>query len=107
MGIINGWGPQPETAKPIAPVKPSFGFQNLTPSEVKKLYDKFEGQDKVAGIGVTEWSGVYQTVAGTLPNKSDVLKTFDATDGTISAGGNNDGVLNYSEFKAATLHNSY
>ena len=107
MNIIKGWGPQAQTSKPVAPTKPSFGFQNLTPIEVKNLYDKYEGQDKMAGIGVTEWSNVYETVTGTLPNKTDVLKTFDATDGTIAAGGNNDGILNYSEFKAATLHNSY
>ena len=107
LGIIKSWGPAPTTNQVTPPTKPSFGFQNLTPTEVKNLYDKYEAQDNMKGIGVTEWSSVYQSVTGTLPNKSDVLKTFDATDGTISAGGNNDGILNYSEFKAATLHNSY
>jgi Flp pilus assembly pilin Flp len=108
-GLIKGWGPAPSkttsTAKPIS--NGTYGFQNLTAPEVKNLYTKFEQQDKMSGIGVQEWSSVYQSVTGKLPDKSSVLKTFDATDGSTKSGGNNDGVLSYAEFKNATFINSY
>jgi Flp pilus assembly pilin Flp len=108
--IIGAWGPEPITKikpKPIGNVNNAFGFQNLTPVEVKTLYKNTEQIDKMDGISIEEWSVIYQNVTGNKPTKTSVNNTFNMTDGAVSSGGNNDGILTYMEFKNAILNESY
>lgn len=107
--ILKGWGPTDTISKP----KPggnqnsAQSFQNLTPIDVKNIYKKNELSDQMDGISVEEWAEIYTGVTGKKPAKSSVKQAFELTDGSKSWGGNGDGVLSFSEFKAVIVNESY
>jgi Flp pilus assembly pilin Flp len=107
--ILKGWGPTEtvSTPKPIGNPTNAQSFQNLTPIDVKNLYKKNELSDQMSGISVEEWANIYKDVSGNQPSKVSVKQAFELTDGKVSSGGNDDGVLSYQEFSNAILNESY